>query len=77
MLSLLRRSEVYRSRTEPLTWLDRACGLLLFQLVRCHQCELRQYRPVFFPVPECLYPIRRAANSVLADANGEERERSA
>jgi hypothetical protein len=50
--------EIYRSRKEPLTWLDRARGLFLLQLVRCRRCELRHYRPIFFPVPNYPYPIR-------------------
>src|ERR1700757_2766818 len=50
--------ELYRSRTEPLTWLDRACGLLLLRLVRCHECELRHYRPVFLATPEYPHPTR-------------------
>jgi hypothetical protein len=44
--------EAYRSRTEPLTRLDRACRFFLLQLVRCYECELRHYRPIFFSVPE-------------------------
>lgn len=69
--------EVYRSRREPLTWLDRVCGVFLFQLVRCHDCEHRHYRPVFIPTPEYPYPIlsreKRASTHTLTD----KRERSA
>src|SRR5579863_6417314 len=38
-LPLLPRFEVHRS--QPVTWLDRACALLLLQLVRCHVCLRR------------------------------------
>jgi hypothetical protein len=31
--------EVYRSRSEPMTWLDRTCWLFLLQLVRCYESE--------------------------------------
>jgi len=49
--------EVYRSGSGPLSWLDRNCGLFLLQLVRCRECELRHYRPIFLPAAE--YPGRR------------------
>src|ERR1700757_774457 len=67
--------EVYRSRTEPLTWLDRICGFVLLRLVRCHQCELRHYRPIFLPTPEYSHPIpARAAGATGTEAK---RKRSA
>jgi hypothetical protein len=50
--------EIYRSHKEPLTWLDRACRLFLLQLARCRRCELRHYRPIFFPAPNYPHPIR-------------------
>jgi hypothetical protein len=50
--------EVYRSRSQPLTRIDRMCVFLLLQVVRCYECEERHYRPVFFPVQEPPYPIR-------------------
>jgi hypothetical protein len=68
--------EVYRSRREPLTWLDRVCVLFLFQLVRCYECENRHYRPVFFPVPE-YYPPELRENLSQSRANHEKHERSA
>ena len=68
--------EVYRSRREPLTWLDRACGLFLLQLVRCRQCELRHYRPIFFPAPQYPHPIR-AEKRPQANTDSEEKKRSA
>jgi hypothetical protein len=68
--------EVFRSRTEPTTWMDRARGLFLLQLVRCHLCMHRHYRPAFLPAPEYRLPIgveKHAPTSVEAD----KRERSA
>lgn len=69
--------EVYRSRTEPLTWLDRCCALLLLQLVRCHRCEFRHYRPIFFFAPEYPPPIPAKEKRAKAHADSEERKRSA
>jgi len=69
--------EVYRSRTEPLTWLDRCCALLLLQLVRYHRCEFRHYRPIFFFAPEYPHPIRTRVKPAQTDANDEKHERSA
>jgi hypothetical protein len=69
--------EVYRSRSEALTWLDRVCVLFLLQLVRCHQCELRHYRPIFFRAPEYAHPIRDCDIHTHTQAEGEEHERSA
>ena len=68
--------EVYRSRTEPLTWLDRVCGVFLLQLVRCHQCEYRHYRPIFFPTPEYPRPTRKEIGARAA-VDDEEQKRSA
>lgn len=39
--------EVYRS--QPVTWLDRACAVFLLQLVRCHVCLRQHYRPLHLP----------------------------
>ena len=64
--------EVYRSRIEPLTWLDRACVLFLLQLVRCHECESRHYRPLLFPAPEYPRPIFEKC----AQTHDEKRKRS-
>lgn len=68
--------EVYRSRTEPLTWLDRACGLFFLQLVRCRVCELRHYRPIFFPASEYRHPIR-GEKCAQTNADDEKTKRSA
>jgi hypothetical protein len=67
--------EVYRSRIEPQTWLDRACVLFLLQLVRCHECESRHYRPLLFPAPEYPRPIRQKC--AQTHAHDEKRKRSA
>jgi len=48
--------EVYRS--QPATWLDRACVFLLLDLARCHGCMRQHFRPLLFPAPE--YPTRSA-----------------
>jgi hypothetical protein len=69
--------EVYRSRTEPLTWLDRLCPLFLLQLVRCHRCEFRHYRPIFVSTPEYPRPIRGRTESAQTNANDERPKRSA
>jgi hypothetical protein len=69
--------EVYRSRRETLTLLDRVCVLFLFQLVRCHQCELRHYRPIFSRTPEYAHPIPGKKLHVRIQASGEEHGRSA
>jgi hypothetical protein len=62
--------EVYRSRKEPLTWLDQKCGWFLLRLVRCRQCELRHYRPIFFPAPQYPHPIRgQKSAQASADEN--------
>src|SRR5579862_2336408 len=67
--------EVYCSRTEPLTWLDRVCRLFLLRLVRCHECELRHYRPIFLPTPEYPHPI--SARAAGATNTAAKRKRSA
>jgi len=69
--------EVYRSRREPLTWLDRACAVFLLQLVRCRRCQLRHYRPVFLPAPEYPSPINDAMHSTPSRSDSEKRKRSA
>lgn len=66
-------SEVYRS--QPKTLLDRACVLFLVQLVRCHECMRRHYRPLFLPTPEYVTPSTK--KPVQTRAEDEERKRSA
>jgi hypothetical protein len=68
--------EVFRSRTERTTWLDRACGLLLLRLVRCHSCLRRHYRPAFLPAPDYRLPIR-VEKHAPASVERDNRERSA
>jgi hypothetical protein len=69
--------EVYRSRRAPLTWLDRFCELFLLRLVRCHECENRHYRPVFFPVPEYPHAVSTIKPGSQTEDGDERRERSA
>lgn len=40
-------AEIYSSR--PTTWQDELCGLLFLQVLRCHSCMRRHYRPLFMP----------------------------
>jgi len=68
--------EVFRSRREPFTWLDRICVLFLLQLVRCSTCEERHYRPIFFPTPEYTGDVRQI-RPVRNGSNDEKHERSA
>ncbi len=68
--------EVYRSRREPLIWLERACGLFLLQLVRCVYCEQRHYRPILFPRRNILtrsFPERNALRRTHLMINGNAR----
>lgn len=69
-------NEIYRSRRGPLTRLDRFCGLFLLQLVRCHGCHERHYRPIFLPAREYSRPVRQV-QSVRNDKKDEKHERSA
>jgi hypothetical protein len=65
------KAEIYASR--PKTWLDEVCWIFFLQVVRCHSCMHRHYRPLFLPpvpTPATKKPIRAAAND-------EQRERSA
>jgi hypothetical protein len=63
--------EIYASR--PRTWWDEACGFLFLQVVRCHACMRRHYRPLFMPP----VPTTRAKKSSQSIASDEQRERSA
>jgi hypothetical protein len=69
--------EVYRSRSEPLMWLERSCGFFLLQLVRCHECEERHYRPIFFPAPEFPRPVSAEKRGPARADEDEEKKRSA
>jgi hypothetical protein len=65
--------EVYGSR--PKTCLDRVCVLFLLQLVRCHGCMRRHYRPLFWPAPE--FPTLSAKKPTQGLANDEKQQHSA
>jgi hypothetical protein len=39
--------EIYTSR--PQTWHDEVCLFFFLQVVRCHFCMIRHYRPLFLP----------------------------
>jgi hypothetical protein len=64
--------DVYRSH--PKTLLDRACGIFLLQLARCHDCLHRHYRPVFLDTLEEPGPIKKPTEASAEDQN---RKRSA
>jgi hypothetical protein len=40
--------ELYCSR--PQTWHDEVCGFFFLQVVRCHGCMHRHYRPLCLPL---------------------------
>lgn len=65
--------EIYRSHKQALTWIDRVCGLFLLQLVRCRRCELRHYRPIFFPAPNYPHSVRGEKSSPAAAAEKSKR----
>jgi hypothetical protein len=39
--------EIYASK--PKTWRDEVCCFFFLQVVRCHSCMRRHYRPLFLP----------------------------
>src|SRR5205807_9979583 len=60
---------LYLSR--PQTWRDEVCSFFIRQVVRCHSCMLRHYRPLFLPP----VPVWRETKVVDNIANEEERQR--
>jgi hypothetical protein len=65
--------ELYSSR--PQTWRDELCLFFFFQVVRCHSCMRRHYRPLFMqPVP--VWPEAKA-KPVKAVGEEEKRRRQA
>jgi hypothetical protein len=42
-----RTEGLYLSR--PKTWRDEVCFFFFLQVVRCHSCMLRHFRPLFLP----------------------------
>ena len=63
-------TEIYASR--PRTWHE-VCGFFFLQVVRCHSCMRRYYRPLFLPP----VPIPPAKKPIQTVANDEQPERSA
>ena len=56
------KDEIYASR--PRTWHDELCCFFFLQVVRCHSCMRRYYRPLFLPPVPTLAaekPIQTAA----------------
>jgi hypothetical protein len=63
--------EIYAS--EPNTWGDELCCFFFLQVVRCHFCMHRHYRPFFLsPVPT--WSMKKTVQTVTDD---EQRKRSA
>jgi hypothetical protein len=63
--------EIYAS--QPKTWRDEACCFFFLQVVRCHSCMRRHYRPLFFPP----VPLPAAKKLAQMPAHDEQRKRSA
>ena len=63
--------EIYTS--QPKTWRDEVCCFFFVQVVRCHSCMRRHYRPLFLPP----VPTPAAKKPIQIVANEEQRERSA
>jgi hypothetical protein len=40
-------ADIYAS--QPKTWRDEVCCFFFLQVVRCHSCMHRYYRPLFLP----------------------------
>jgi hypothetical protein len=65
------RDEIYTS--QPKTWRDEVCCFFFLQVVRCHSCMHRYYRPLFLPP----VPRQTARKPLQTSTNDEQRERSA
>jgi hypothetical protein len=60
------RGDIYSSR--PQTWSDKACYLFFLQVVRCHSCMDRFFRPFFLPslaVPA--YQTKKPSQTITSD----------
>ena len=56
--------------SRPQTWHDEVCLFFFLQVVRCHSCMRRHYRPLFLlPVP-----VESEEKPVNLHANDEERK---
>jgi hypothetical protein len=63
--------ELYSSR--PTSWHDEVCLFFFLQVVRCHSCMRRHYRPLFLPP----VPIWSEKKPVETIGNEEKQERRA
>jgi hypothetical protein len=65
------KDEIYVS--PPKTWRDEVCCFFFLQVVICHSCMRRHYRPLFLPP----VPIASVRRPIQTTDNDEQRERSA
>jgi hypothetical protein len=65
------RADIYASR--PRSWHDEVCCFFFLQVVRCHSCMRRHYRPLFLPP----VPIWGAKKPVQAAGHAEQRKKAA
>ena|ERR1700722_1358981 len=59
--------------SQPKTWRDEVCCFFFLQVVRCHSCMRRHYRPLFFPAAPT--PVTNKAAEIAT--NDEQHRRSA
>jgi hypothetical protein len=64
------RGDIYSSR--PQTWSDKACYLFFLQVVRCHSCMDRFFRPLF--LPSLAVPANQAKKPSQAITSDEQRK---
>ena len=65
------KDEIYTS--QPKTWRDEVCCFFFVQVVRCHSCMRRHYRPLFLPPA----PTLAAKTPIQIVVVEEEQKRSA
>lgn len=64
--------EIYGSR--PRSWHDEVCRWFFLEVVRCHACMRRHYRPLFLPPVTTPARKKRIQTTAIID---EQQERSA
>ena len=66
-------SQVYFS--QPKTWWEKTLFIFLLQLVRCHNCMRRHYRPIMFAIPKhpATEAVERKAPQVIAAEERQDR----